>query len=275
MSDALAYVVRVPNGHPLPIVLSAPHVGVEFPPELKKDFLPEIIARPPDTDWFVHELYEFASELGITMIFARYSRYVVDLNRPPDSAPLYSDGRRETGLLPLTTFDGAPLYANPAAEAKARSREEIARRIALYYEPYHRELARLLEAHRTRHRHAVVFDAHSIRPFVPSIQNEIFPDLILGDQDGKTAAPELIAAAESGLRASAFSVSHNHPFKGGHITRKSGNPRGGIHALQLEMSQAVYMNEAFTELDPAKLRRIRPVLREVFKRLQSALEALA
>src|SRR3989344_3106732 len=104
--DAKPFFVRPAQGRSLPILLSAPHVGVEFPPEIRAKLLPECAAWPIDTDWFVHDLYDFVSELGITMIHARYSRHVVDLTRPADSTPLYSDGRRETGVVPITTFDG-------------------------------------------------------------------------------------------------------------------------------------------------------------------------
>ena len=96
----------------VPVILSVPHSGVEFPEELKSLYRPEMAAQPDDTDWFVHDLYDFAPELGITVIHARYSRWVVDLNRDPDNEPLYNDGRIITGLTPSTDFLGNEIYVD-------------------------------------------------------------------------------------------------------------------------------------------------------------------
>lgn len=270
-----SFFVRPPRGKRLPILVSAPHVGTEFPPEIRGKLKPEIAERPVDTDWFVHDLYEFAPELGITLIHARYSRMVVDLNRPADSKPLYNDGRRETGVVPVTTFEGDAIYAEKADESAAASPEERARRLALYHKPYHDELARLLRELRAEAPQVLLFDAHSIRPFVTAIRKERFPDLILGDQEGKTAHPALTKSALTTMRTSSYSVAHNDPFKGGYITRNTGKPETGVHALQLEMSQSVYMNEALDSLDQGKLAKIRPLLREVLTGLASVLGTFA
>ncbi len=81
-----------PSGK-VPILISVPHCGVEFPGELSALYNQALIKQPDDTDWFVDQLYDFAPEIGITMITAKYSRWVIDLNRSPESRPLYSDGR--------------------------------------------------------------------------------------------------------------------------------------------------------------------------------------
>ena len=270
-----AFTVIHPRTFSLPIVISAPHVGVEFPDDLKTSFHSKYISWPEDTDWFVDELYDFASDLGVTIIRPRYSRYVIDLNRAPDSAALYSDGRVETGLLPLTTFQGDALYSNGPALEKAKSLEERNRRLELYYQPYHREVKRLLEAARAKSPHALLFEAHSIRPDLPQLISGKLPDLILGDDEGKTAAPELSCAAFEAISASPFNVSLNKPFRGGFLTRKFGRPETGIHALQLEMSQAVYMNTTYGEVDGAQAKPRIPVLRECVSRLAHTLPGLA
>ena len=89
-----------------PILISVPHCGIQFPDEVRNQFNPELIKAPDDTDWFVDHLYDFAPSLGMTMISAVYSRWVIDLNRDPQSKPLYADGRIITELCPTTTFLG-------------------------------------------------------------------------------------------------------------------------------------------------------------------------
>jgi N-formylglutamate deformylase len=96
----------------------------------------------------------------------------------------------------------------------------------------------------------------------------------LGDGQGKTASPELSRVALEAITASPYTVSLNKPFQGGYLTRKFGRPETGVHALQLEMSQAVYMNEAYREIDPEKAKKIHPVLRECLSRLAHALPGL-
>ena len=92
------YKITKPSGSIVPILLSVPHCGTAFPDELVSQYKSDLIKNPDDTDWFVDKLYGFASDLGITTISAVYSRWVIDLNRHPESKPLYSDGRIITGL---------------------------------------------------------------------------------------------------------------------------------------------------------------------------------
>src|ERR1051325_1323728 len=105
------YVIRPPAGTPvLPVVVSVPHCGTEIPADIAATMRPDVARKTEDTDWFVHELYDFAPRLGITWVHARYSRYVVDLNRDPDGGKLYKDGRKETSLVPVRTFAMNPIY---------------------------------------------------------------------------------------------------------------------------------------------------------------------
>jgi len=98
------YIIIEPKNLRVPFVLSVPHCGTAFPDELKGDYNPSMMSAPDDTDWFVHQLYNFATEMGITIIHARYSRWVIDLNRDPKSAPLYNDGRIKQDLLQQPIF---------------------------------------------------------------------------------------------------------------------------------------------------------------------------
>jgi N-formylglutamate deformylase len=248
----------------VPMILSSPHSGVEFPFELKNHFRPELMAEPDDTDWFIHELYNFAPSLGITMIHAKYSRWVIDLNRNPESLPLYNDGRIITELVPKTDFLGNNLYLE---KRFLPDDAEIKRRKENYYQPYYQKIEGLLAERINEFGQVLLWDAHSIRRYVKTIQNEPFPDLILGDNDEKSADKEIIEIALNGLRQGKYGVNHNSPFKGGHITRYFGKPINNIHALQLEMAKTNYMNDDELTFNEERANEVRSVLRLTFERL--------
>ena len=246
----------------LPILLSSPHSGTEFPDGLRPTLKSEFRKHPQDTDWFIHRLYGFVKELGIPMIHARYSRYVVDLNRDPEETSLYGDGRVETGLVPVMSFAQQSLY-----EGAEPDDEEKRLRVKCYHRPYHEKVQSVLSDIRSRFGVALLFDAHSIKRFVPSIRQTPFPDVILGNQRGKTAGNFLIESAWKTLENSAFSAAHNDPFMGGYITRHFGRPDEGQHALQLEMSQDLYMNESEATWNPEKALAVQRVLRDLLQDL--------
>lgn len=248
----------------VPIIVSVPHCGTAFPAELKDEFIPELSIAPDDTDWFVHKLYDFVPSLGITMIYAEYSRWVVDLNRDPHSKPLYTDGRIITGLCPTTTFLGAPLYRD---KRKDVDDEEVKRRVKKYYLPYHQMIEQLLEEKKKKFGKVLLWDCHSIRQSVPTIQAAKFPDLILGDADGTSASAGLIETTLSVLDHSNYSVNHNHPFKGGYITRYFGKPSENQHALQLEMAKVNYMDDRENHYDDVRAGKMRELLKKVFENL--------
>lgn len=253
-----------PKGEKVPIIVSSPHSGTEFPDELKTHFRPEMMAQPDDTDWFVHELYDFVSELGVTMIHAKYSRWVIDLNRDPESKPLYTDGRIITELVPKTDFFGNDIYVN---SAHVPDGQEIERRKELYYQPYYRKIENLLQENVERFGKVLLWDAHSIRRIVPTIQSEPFPDLILGDADEKAADASIIEIALGGLEAGKYEVNHNSPFKGGQITRFFGKPEKNVHALQLEMAKDNYMKDDELTFSESRADEIRRLLRPSFESL--------
>lgn len=248
----------------VPILLSVPHCGVEFPQEVRDEFVPERIAVPGDTDWFVHQLYDFAPEMGIAMISAKVSRWVIDLNRNPDEKPLYTDGRLITGLCPTTTFLGEPLYRDGRKQV---GHEEVKRRLETYFRPYHSKIQSLLDDLKSRHGRVLLWDCHSIRQKVETIRKESFPDLILGDADGTSASPGLIEGALSVLDHSTYQTRHNFPFKGGYITRHFGKPGSNQHALQLEMTKINYMDDSEMKYDKVRAEKVRNVLKQVFQKL--------
>jgi len=248
----------------VPILISVPHCGIDFPNELKDQYKSELASSPDDTDWFVDKLYDFAPSMGMTMISAVYSRWVIDLNRDPKSKPLYSDGRIITGLCPTTNFLGDPLYND---EREAVSDEEIKRRLDQYYFPYHMKIQELLNELKAKFGVVLLWDCHSIRQFVPTIHNQKFPDLILGDADGTSADSLLSEIVLQKFRETNYSLQHNNPFKGGSITRHFGKPFGNQHALQLEMTKVNYMDDSERKYDGVRADKMREVLKGVFENL--------
>jgi N-formylglutamate deformylase len=234
------YVDHPPRGTAIPLVVSIPHTGTEIPAAIAARMAPGI-SGVADTDWHLHQLYDFVPDLGAHLLCARYSRTVVDLNRPVDAQALYP-GRDETTVVPLSTFAGERIY-QPGLEPDAA---EIGHRIEAYWRPYHARIRALLDEHRRRFGFAVLFDAHSIRSEVPRFFPGRLDCLVLGDDDGRTVAPRLRRALEEALAASpgpGFRLQVNTPFKGGTITRSFGAPADGIHAVQLEMGQCLYLDE--------------------------------
>jgi len=221
-----------------PLIVSFPHAGTEIPDEIAARMTPEALQRA-DVDWHLPQLYAFASDIGATLIAARFARHVVDLNRPPEDTSLYP-GQDVTGLLPVDTFRKQPLYLPGQGPGEG----EAAQRVARYWRPYHEALQAELDRLRALHGSVVLWDAHSISSVMPRFFDGKLPDLNLGTADGRSCAPALQAAAEAAMQSqSAFTHVSNGRFKGGHITRHSGNPAENIHAVQLELGQCTYMEE--------------------------------
>lgn len=252
-----------------PLIISIPHVGVLFPDEVRQNYLSNQVEQLDDTDWFLDQLYDFAPDIGITVIAANYSRWLIDLNRDPESAPLYSDGRLITGLTSTTDFLGNPIYKAGCEPDKA----EVDRRLARYYWPYYQQIQRMLEERRERFKNVVLWDAHSIRQFVPSIRNEKFPEMILGNADETSADGRLIDTALTMLRKG-YDVNHNDPFKGGHITRYFGKPGKGIHALQLERNKILYMDDNERNYDSSRADKMKIVLKNTLLELLTTLKSM-
>ncbi|KFC24704.1 N-formylglutamate deformylase [Chryseobacterium sp. FH1] len=252
-----------PKTSKVPIIISVPHAGTFIPDDIKSKMNPELSDKLDDTDWFIDKLYSFAVDLGITIITANYSRWVVDLNRNPKNQPLYNDGRVITDVVTVTDFNGNHIYRDDYIPDS----EEVARRVELFHKPYHEKLNELLNEINAEFGKVLLFDAHSIRKSVPGIRSEDFPDLILGDNDETTASPELIEAAIDSLQNKGYEFSHNHPFKGGYITRSFGKPAEKIHALQLEMCKTNYMDASEMCYDETNAERIQVVLKETLVNL--------
>ncbi len=240
-----------------PLLISVPHVGTQIPPDLAPRYLPRAL-QVEDTDWHLEQLYAFVTTLGAGLIVPRYSRYVIDLNRGPDNAPMYA-GTNNTELCPTRFFTGETNY-HAGREPDAA---EIERRRAVYWQPYHDAVTAELDRIQTRHGHAILFDGHSIKSELPWLFEGKLPDLNLGTANGASCAPGLRAALSQVLQAQdRFTHVTDGRFKGGYITRHFGRPAEGRHAIQLEMCWSTYMVESppYT-VDAARAAQLAPVLR--------------
>lgn len=248
-----------------PLLVSLPHDGTAIPDDISKRMTPQAL-RVPDTDWHVGLLYAFAKELGASVIASRWSRYVVDLNRPPDGHALYP-GRSETGLVPLNTFAGEPIYRSGAEPGTG----EIAARMETYWRPYHTALQQELRRLRDEHGRAVLWDGHSIRSRVPMFFDGQLPDFNLGTANGASCPPALQARLAEILdrlaspTSSEYSHIVNGRFKGGHITRHYGKPAEHIEAVQLELAQCTYMDEDRFEYRPERAINVQRVIRALLE----------
>ncbi len=244
-----------------PLLISLPHDGSFIPEDISARMHPAA-RRSPDTDWHVARLYEpLARELGASVLKPRASRYVVDLNRPADGHALYP-GQRETGLVPTVGFDGEPLYLDGGMPDAA----EIQRRVNDYWQPYHDALAQELARLRGEHGRVVLWEGHSIRGRVPMLFDGRLPDLNLGTASGASCSDALQARLQSCLDAqSRFSVAVNGRFKGGYITRHYGRPDAGVQAVQLELVQLNYMDEASFAYDEARAPDVQAMIDDLLR----------
>ncbi len=245
-----------------PVVLAMPHTGTHVPEAILARLTPrgQVLT---DTDWHIDRLYDGLLP-GATVVRASFHRYVIDANRPPSGESLYP-GQNTTGLVPLTDFDGDPLWTDPpdAAEVEARRRD--------FHAPYHAALAAELDRVRARHGVAILYDCHSIRSRIPFLFDGLLPDFNIGTNGGTTCAPA-IEAAVTRLCAGAegYTSVLNGRFKGGWTTRHYGRPSEGLHAIQMELAQSTHLATEAPPFayDPARAERLRRPLGAILATLQ-------
>ena len=250
-----------------PMLVSMPHIGTDIPLELQGSFVPRAL-DVEDTDWHLARLYDFLPALGVSVLQPRISRYVIDLNRPPDDTPMYP-GAANTELCPTHFFSGDALYKPD----QKPSPQEVKRRREMYWQPYHDALAAELARIKAIHGFALLWDAHSIRSEVPWLFDGKLPDLNIGTASGAAAATVISDAAT--WQVGAFTHVTNGRFKGGYITRHYGQPAQHVHAIQLEKCQSLYMQEtppfAFDEM---LAKQLQPTLKRMVEASLQAVKAL-
>lgn len=220
-----------------PLLISMPHSGLELTADVRQGLVAEAQGLN-DTDWHIPELYRCAQNLGANVLSANYSRYVIDLNRSSDDIPLYTTAT--TGLFPEILFNGSPLFKEgltPSKEIRQHYLESI-------WQPYHLKIKTELERLKQQFGYALLWDAHSIRSEISYLFDGKLPDFNLGTNSGLSCDPifseQLIQMLD---KQNEYTHVLNGRFKGGFITRNYGDPQQHIHAIQLEMSQATYMDE--------------------------------
>lgn len=232
------------RGGSSPLVISVPHDGGKMAPGMV-DRLQPYAADCPDRDHLIAQVFDF-KDLPHTRIKAEYSRYVVDLNRPAEGGSLYP-GQSETGVCPVTGFDDRPLYRVD----QEPDDEEIKQRIETYWQPYHDELARLIDQAKKRFGYCLLIDAHSIDDVVPRFFDGALPNINVGTFTGKSCdAQYQRVIAEALEQQIQYSWVINDRFKGGFITRHYGQPDKDVHAIQLEHAKSIYARD-LQSLSPA------------------------
>ena len=221
----------------VPVLISMPHNGQKIPDDIANTMTDSALSIV-DTDWYQDRLYDFANTLGVYVINPHFSRYVIDLNRAPDGENLYP-GANSTELCPTTAFDLSKLYQ----QGKEPTEQEIEQRIATYWQPYHQAVEQTLNHIKEQFGRAVLLEAHSIKSQVSRFFDGQLPDFNFGTANGASCDHALVEHIEA-LDLTPYTQVTNGRFKGGYITRAYGQPEQNIHALQLELSQRTYLDEA-------------------------------
>ena len=246
----------LPDGEGTAVLVEVPHAGLEIPQSVASRIVASHRAMLRDSDIYVDKLFEDAPLYGASMVSARVSRYVVDLNRAAidiDSraVPLHPNARSGSGrgVVWRATSDGEPILRS------SLTIDEFDERIALFYAPYHAAIAQQIDRLRALHGHVIVLAAHSM----PSVHRSGSrgsrlirrADIVPGTLGKSSACAAVIDMVDAHFRAAGLSVAHDEPYKGGYTTSNYGDLAGGCHVLQLEINRALYVDEASSEkLEP-------------------------
>ena len=259
------YSVHLPRHRSLPFVFASPHSGRFYPPEFRRmSRLDDTVLRRSE-DFFVDQLFETAPQSGAPLIAGEYARAYLDLNRSPDELdpsmfdepPAHRASAASErvaaglGIIPRVVASGTAIYSRriPLAEAESRIRD--------IYRPYHETLGRMLADTRQQFGWAALIDCHSMPAAVARqqtrkgvrIASRLAPgrgdiDIVIGDRFGRSCSGRLSDFVEGLLRDLGYRTARNHPYSGGYCAVRYGQPDQGLHALQLEISRAVYLNES-------------------------------
>jgi N-formylglutamate deformylase len=254
-----------------PVILGLPHTGTIVPDDIRAG-LNANGRMLADTDWHIHTLYDGLLPQATT-VRATFHRYVVDANRDPSGQSLYP-GQNTTGLVPLTDFDEKPIWLEGAEPGD----DDLASRLAAFHAPYHAALRAEIERVRAAHGVAILYDCHSIRSVVPFLFEGRLPDFNIGTNDGLSCAARIETATRE-ICAAAAGYTHvvNGRFKGGWTTRHYGRPAQGVHAIQMELTQATHLAGEAPPFaySPGKADRLRVHLRAILTELERIAAGLA
>jgi len=244
-----------PEGEPppTPFVFASPHSGRLYPDDMMQAAALDAFSIRRSEDAFVDDLIAAAPQLGATLIAARFARAYIDLNREPfeldpamfaDELPEFARARTARvaaglGAIARVVSEGQEIYARKLTFAEARDRIDRAHR------PYHVALGQLLAEAKAAHGFAILVDWHSMPAAAAKAGGRDRPsDFVLGDRFGAACSGLLPTRVERELEALGYRVARNSPYAGGYTTEHYGRPSGRIHALQIEINRALYLDEA-------------------------------
>lgn len=261
-SEPAPFDLRPAQGpHACPVIYASPHSGRVYPGDMMSASALDATAIRRSEDAWVDELLEGAPAAGVAVLSARYARAYVDVNREPfeldpamfeDELPAFARPgtvRVQAGLgsIARTVGDGREIYHRKLTFEEAR------RRIERVHGPYHAALGRLVAETRATRGCVVLIDWHSM-PSAAAAEAARYvrgerrsPDMVLGDRYGAACAPVVTATVERELTGMGYLVERNRPYAGGWTTETYGAPVRGVHALQIELNRALYLDEARTE----------------------------
>jgi N-formylglutamate deformylase len=250
---ALPYSVTRPPIHAAPVIFTSPHSGRDYPADFVASARLDAHDLRRSEDSFVDELFAAAPEHGMPLLAATFPRAFCDPNREPweldpamfdDTLPAWvntTSPRVGAGLgtIARVVASGEPIYRHKL------NFHEAERRVRLYWEPYHQMLSELIETTRSAFGTCLLIDCHSMPAHGSASRTSgQAADFVLGDAHGTTCSPCAVRLVERLLVGLGYTVRRNDPYSGGYITRHYGQPREGVHALQIEVARPLYMDEA-------------------------------
>jgi N-formylglutamate amidohydrolase len=241
-----------------PIIFNSPHSGSVYPYDFLSASRIDLLTLRRSEDSFMDELITDLSGRGFPTVRVNFPRSYVDVNREPyELDPRMFSGRLPSfantrsmrvagglGTIPRVVGDGQEIYRERLSVDDALSRIEA------FYKPYHRALRRLINKVHQAFGTVVVVDCHSMPSIGVSRDEPRRPDVVIGDRYGTSCAPLLPDTVENTMSRLGYSVGRNKPYAGGFITEHYGNPAAGLHAIQLELNRAIYMDERRREKGP-------------------------
>lgn len=238
---------RAENVEETPIVLSLPHSGIIIPEEAKRDYTVDVDMVAKFGDLYVDLLYREAASLGVTVVRTPFSRFLVDLNRLPDDvSPLSVEGGKAKSEPGYHGVRGVVWAITPSGQAmfnRPLTSDLFQTRLERWYHPYHDALREHLQRLREKFGYAILIDGHSMPSMSSGIRAVPRADIVPGDLLGESCSPSLTQFVYDFWTARGRTVYPNRPYRGGAITRTHGAPDFGIHAIQIEINRALYMNE--------------------------------
>ena len=275
--DLPAFEIARPTGAPAPLVFASPHSGRVYPLAMMAASRLDAAAIRRSEDVYVDRLIEGATAVGASVISAQLARVWLDVNREPweldpamfsDELPAFARARTARvaaglGAIARIVSEGCEVYARKLTFEEARARIEAV------HEPYHAALSALVAETLARDGLAILIDWHSMPSAAAAHAAGGACDVVLGDRYGGACAPAVSRLVERELKAMGYAVARNLPYAGGYTTEHYGAPRRGVHALQVEVNRALYVEEA--SLEPsAGFARLKADLERLFAALARA-----